>query len=122
MDIEDALKAGHCVDFESGMHSCAKAICSVDGMNMRSDADFMISQLVRTLPESCDPNESFPSAMSDDAGDFSPPSQRIVTWYSTMNSNAPSFSVQYQPDEYIAGVWTSQSVTCSLPARIPKTE
>ena len=59
VDIEDALKAGHCVEFESGMQSCAKAICRVDGRNMRSDADFMISQLVQTLPQSCDPNESF---------------------------------------------------------------
>lgn len=85
MDIEDALKAGHCVEFESGMQSCAKAICSADGRSMRSDADFMISHLVQTLPESCDPNESFPSAVSGDAGDSLPPFQRIVTWYRQYN-------------------------------------
>ncbi len=41
VDIEDMLKAGHCVEFERGTQFCAKAIGNADGKNMRNDVDFM---------------------------------------------------------------------------------
>lgn len=53
VDMEDALNAEHCVEFARGTQFCARAICSVDGRNMRSDDDFMVSHLAQTGVQRC---------------------------------------------------------------------
>jgi hypothetical protein len=76
--MEDMLKAGHCVEFERETQFCAKAIGNADGKNMRNDVDFMDPNWFKMRR----PSESSPSAMNDEAGLFSPSSQRIMTWSS----------------------------------------
>lgn len=53
VDIDDALKAGHCVEFARGTQFCARAMYSVDGRRMRSDDDFMIFHSAQTGFWSC---------------------------------------------------------------------
>lgn len=50
IDIEDALKAEHSVDPESGIQLCAKTVGTVKARNERSIAGFIVSLCVFSRP------------------------------------------------------------------------
>ncbi len=53
VEMEEALKAGQRVEFESETQSCAKAIGSVDMRNMKSDLGFMVAHLAPDCFQAC---------------------------------------------------------------------